>query len=217
MKPITLLNYFRSSASYRVRIALNLKGLPYDYVAVHLNRDGGEQFQPAFRKRNAQSLVPVYEENDTRISQSIAIIEYLDERFPERPLLPPDLSGRAWVRQISLAIACDIHPLNNLRVLKYLSGTMAQPEDVKLNWIRHWTELGLAALEEEINANGPDGPFCYGDRPTMADCCLVPQLFNAQRFEIDLGAYPRLESIRKACEELPAFQMAYPAAQPDAE
>ena len=212
-----LYNYFRSSSAYRVRIALNLKGLAYEYAPVHLNRNGGEQFAAPFVALNPQRLVPVLSEQGVDISQSLAIIEYLDEQYPQHPLLPATAVDRAYVRQLSLAMACDIHPLNNLRVLKYLSGPMGQADDVKQAWIVHWTTAGLEALEQELARAPQRGRFCYGDTPTMADCCLVPQLFNAQRFNIDLAPYPTLRAIDAECQKLEAFVQAHPARQPDAE
>ena len=210
-------NYFRSSSAYRVRIALNLKGLGYDYASVHLNRNGGEQFGAPFVALNPQQLVPVLSEQGINISQSLAIIEYLDEQYPQQPLLPGSAADRAYVRQLSLAMACDIHPLNKLRVLKYISGPMAQPDEVKQAWIEHWTVAGLDALEQELARAPQRGRFCFGDTPTMADCCLVPQLFNAQRFNIDLTPYPMLLAIDEQCQLLEAFVLAHPARQPDAE
>ncbi|EIT71315.1 MULTISPECIES: maleylacetoacetate isomerase [Hydrocarboniphaga] len=209
--------YYRSSASYRVRIALNLKGLEAEHLPVHLTRDGGEQFLAKFRATNPAALVPVLEDGSERIAQSLAIIEYLDERYPESPLLPASAADRAWVRQIALAIACDIHPLNNLRVLKYLTGPIGLSEEQKQTWIRHWIDLGLQALESRLATSPRRGAFCFGDRPTLADCCLVPQLFNAERFGMALDAYPTLRRIEQACNILKAFQNAHPANQPDAE
>jgi len=214
---LTLFNYFRSSSAYRVRIALNLKGLPYGYRSVHLNRDGGEQFGAAFTALNPLQLVPVLDNGQDQISESLAIIEYLDETWPETPLLPTDPLARARVRQLSLAMACDIHPLNNLRVLKYLTGTLGASEEDKLAWIAHWHGLGLAALEADLARGVRRGRFCVGDAPSMADCCLVPQLFAARRFGMDLAPYPTLNAIDAACQALPAFQLAHPARQPDAE
>ena len=210
-------NYFRSSSAYRVRIALNLKGLPYHYAAVHLNRNGGEQFRPEYQALNPQGLVPVLSENGLHVSQSLAILEYLEEKYPDPALLPEAIEDRAQVRQLALAIACEIHPLNNLRVLKFLTGSLGLSEEAKTSWIKHWTELGLAALEQELSRSEQRGRFCFGDRPTMADCCLVPQLFNAQRFGIDLAPYPTLVQIDETCRMLPAFERAHPSRQPDAE
>jgi maleylpyruvate isomerase len=212
-----LYSYFRSSASYRVRIALNLKQLDFDYVAVHLNRDGGEQFRPAFQTLNPQSHVPVLQQGDTTVSQSLAIIEYLDERYPRWPLLPGSAEDRAVVRQLALTVACDIHPLNNLKVLKFLTGELQLSEQDKLLWIKHWLCLGLSALESSLARASTRGRFCFQDAPTMADCCLVPQLYNAQRFNVDLSAYPTLVAIDQACQSLAAFQLAHPSRQPDAE
>jgi len=210
-------NYFRSSASYRVRIALNLKGLDYRYVPVHLNRNGGEQFSAEFKALNPHALVPVFAEPGVQLTQSLAILEYLDEKYPQAPLLPASVEDRAYVRQLALAVACEIHPLNNLRVLKYLSGTLGVSDAAKNDWVQHWIRLGLAALEAELARSPRRGVFCFGDTPTIADCCLVPQLFNAQRFNVDLGDYPTLAAIDRACQALPAFAQAHPARQPDSE
>ncbi|MYM81884.1 maleylacetoacetate isomerase [Duganella sp. FT50W] len=210
-------NYFRSSSAYRVRIALNLKGLAYEYVPVHLNRNGGEQFGAPFVALNPQRLVPVLSEQGVNLSQSLAIMEYLEEQYPLPALLPASPADRAYVRQLSLAMACDIHPLNNLRVLKYISGAMGQSDEARQAWIAHWTKAGLDALEQELARAPQRGRFCFGDTPTMADCCLVPQLFNAQRFNIDLAPYPTLRAIDAECQKLAAFAQAHPAHQPDAE
>lgn len=209
--------YFRSSASYRVRIALHLKGLQATHIPVHLVRDGGEQLQPAFRALNPLALVPVFSEDGMRISQSLAILEYLEEKYPATPLLPTALADRAYVRQLALVIACEIHPLNNLRVLKYLTGTLGVADAAKSDWIKHWIAQGFEALEAELAAAGNKGGFCFGDTPTLADCCLVPQVFNARRFEVDLSPYPRLLAIDERCAALPAFQQAHPSAQADAQ
>lgn len=213
----TLYNYFRSSSSYRVRIAMNLKGLLYTYKPVHLNRNGGEQFAAPFKSMNPQALVPVFQEGEVQISQSLAILEYLEEQYPQVRLLPKGAADRAYVRQVSYAIACEMHPLNNLRVLKFLTGPLALDEAAKLKWIAHWNQVGLAALETEIAAAPQRGRFIFGDAPTLADCCLVPQLFNARRFEVDLSPYPTLQAIAAECENLPAFKLARPGNQPDAE
>lgn len=212
-----LYTYFRSSAAYRVRIALNLKGIAAELAPVHLLKDGGEQFGASYDALNPQHLVPVLEDDGLVLAQSLAIIEYLDETHPQPPLLPPDPRGRARVRALAQAIACDIHPIDNLRVLKYLSGTLGVTPEQKNAWYRHWVALGLEALERQV-ANAPEtGLFCHGDTPTIADCCLVPQLYNARRFECDLERYPTLLAIEARCEELAAFRDARPEAQADAE
>jgi maleylpyruvate isomerase len=213
----TLYTYFRSSASYRVRIALGLKGLVAKHVPVHLNRGGGEQFKPEFRAVNPQALVPVFAEGEFALTQSLAILEYLEERYPGTSLLPGSVEQRARARQIALAVACDIHPLNNLRVLKYLTGPLAISEEAKGTWVRHWTSLGLEAIEAQLRQAHRPGEFCVGATPTIADCCLVPQLFNARRFGVDLSPYPTLIAIDKACQQLKAFADAHPDRQPDAE
>ncbi len=210
-------NYFRSSASYRVRIALNLKNIAYEYRAVHLTRDGGEQFSPVFRALNPQALVPVLEHEGKLLTQSLAILEYLEEIRPEPALLPAAPFERARVRALALAVACEIHPLNNLRVLHYLTGTVGAGTDVKNEWYRHWLRLGLEGLESELAKSAHTGAFCHGSTPTMADCCLIPQLFNARRFAFDLSPYPTLLAVERSCLALPAFRDAAPERQPDAE
>ena len=212
-----LYNYFRSSSAYRVRIALNLKGLDYEYVAVHLNRNGGEQFASGFRALNPQALVPVLIDGEAALTQSLAIIEYLDEVYPDPALLPATPAERARVRSLALAIACEIHPVNNLRVLNYLTRTLGVGDEAKAAWYRHWVTLGLEALEARLASDPATGHFCHGDAPGLADCCLVPQLFNARRFGCDLAAYPTLLAIESHCETLEAFQRAAPGRQPDAE
>jgi maleylpyruvate isomerase len=209
--------YYRSSSAYRVRIALNLKGLEARHIPIHLTRGGGEQFSAEYRRLNPLALVPVLTEGALQLSQSLAILEYLDERYPTPPLLPASIEGRAKARQLASTIACEIHPLNNLRVLKYLTDKLGLSEAAKLDWIAHWIRLGFEALEAELGASTSRGAFCVGDHPTIADCCLVPQLFNAQRFQIDLAPYPTLVGIQGTCESLPAFQAAHPARQADAE
>lgn len=212
-----LYSYFRSSAAYRVRIALNLKNLPYDYLAVHLLKDGGQQLSDSYRALNPSALVPTLVDGDTVIGQSLAIIEYLDETHPQPALLPASPHARARVRAIAQAIACDIHPLNNLRVLKYLKHALQVTEEAKTAWYRHWVETGLTALEAQLAGSPQTGRYCHGDTPTLADLCLVPQVANAQRFDCDLGAMPTTLRIVAACNELPAFQQAAPANQPDAQ
>ena len=212
-----LYTYFRSSAAYRVRIALNLKGLDYDSVPVHLLRDGGEQLAPAYRAVNPAGLVPALEDNGIVLTQSLAIIEYLEEVHPLVSLLPQDAVGRARVRALAQTIVCDTHPIMNLRVLKYLKGPMGLSEEQKMEWYRHWMGEGMAALEAHLERDGDMGRFCYGDTPTLADCCLLPQVFNAQRFDIDLAPYPNVARIAANCADLPAFKAAHPSAQPDSE
>ena len=212
-----LYSYFRSSASYRVRIALNLKGLSYEQASVHLTRGGGEQFAPAFRKLNPQSLVPVLHDGALALTQSLAIIEYLEEKHPNPALLPAAPAERARVRSLALAVACEIHPLNNLRVLNYLTGPMGLANEVRDAWYHHWIAGGLQALEARLARERETGAFCHGDAPGLADCCLVPQLANARRFKCDLTPYFTLLAIEKHCQALEAFQRAAPERQPDAE
>ncbi|WP_374409543.1 maleylacetoacetate isomerase [Hydrogenophaga sp.] len=210
-----LYNYFRSSASFRVRIALALKGLSYDYFPVHLAK--GEHKQAAYADLAADGLVPLLELDDgTRLSQSMAIIEYLDERYPEPALVPREAVARARVRALAQSIACEIHPINNLRVLKYLSGTLKVDEEAKNTWYRHWVRTGLEAFERQL-AQLPAGRYCFGDSPTLADCCLVPQIFNGKRFNTPLDGLPRTMAAFEACMALPAFQQAQPSACPDNE
>lgn len=208
-------SFWRSSAAYRVRIALGLKGLPYETVPRHLGR--GEQHANAFTAANPQGLVPMLEDGDLALGQSLAIMEYLDERYPLPPLLPADPVGRACVRWLAQAIACDIHPLNNLRVLKYLRGPLAQDDEGVNAWYRHWIAVGFAGLETLAQRHSADGTRLYGHSVTLADVCLVPQMFNARRFACDLGAYPTLVAIDRELQTLPAFAAASPERQPDAE
>jgi maleylpyruvate isomerase len=210
-----LYSYFRSSAAYRVRIALNLKGLAYEYVPVHLRK--GEQRAEPYRAVNAQQLVPALADDRGTFTQSLAIIEYLEERYPEPPLLPAAPEARARVRAIALAIACEIHPLDNTRVLQYLTRTLGVGEEAKNGWYRHWIDLGLSALEAQLAGDPATGKFCHGAAPTLADVCLVPQLANARRFPMPVDGYPTLVRIEAACNALPAFAAAAPALQPDAE
>lgn len=207
-------NYFRSSASFRVRIALELKALPYDYVAVHIAR--GDHKASAYASLAADQLVPLLEDGAQRLSQSMAIIEYLDEKHPAPPLLPADPAGRARVRALAQSIACEIHPLNNLRVLKYLVRELKVDEEAKNRWYRHWVRDGLESFERQL-AQQPAARYCWGDSPTMADCCLVPQIFNGRRFDCDLSGLPRTMAAFDACMQLDAFQRALPSACPDFE
>jgi maleylpyruvate isomerase len=211
-----LYTFFRSSASYRVRIALNLKGLAYEQMPIHLRRAGGEQFAAAYKAINPQALVPALEDNGGILTQSLAIIEYLEERYPKPPLLPADPADRALVRSMALVVACEIHPIQNLRVLVHLKKHLQQSEDDLNRWARHWIDLGLTALEQ-MTATPKHGKFCFDDTPTLADICLVPQLVNARRFGCDLSAYPTLLQIEKTCNALPPFANAAPEKQPDAE
>jgi maleylacetoacetate isomerase len=211
---VKLYTYFRSSAAFRVRIALNLKGLAYEPVFVHLAK--GEHRAAAYAKVNPQALLPTLELDDgTRLTQSLAIIEYLDEKHPQKPLLPKDAQERARVRSLSYLIASEIHPLNNLRVLQHLKRALSQSEDQVNAWYRHWIADGLAKLEAELATS--KGRFCHGDTPTMADCCLVPQIFNAKRYQSDLAPYPETMRVFEACMHLEAFDHAQPSKQPDAE
>lgn len=212
-----LYSYFRSSASYRVRIALNLKNLSYDYLPVHLVRDGGEQLKPDYRKVNVDGIVPTFVDGDEVMPQSLAIIEYLDETYPEPPLLPRAPADRAYVRSLALQIACEIHPLNNLRVLKYLKHELSVTDAQKDAWYRHWVESGFATVEKHLAGSARTGQFCFGDTPTLADACLVPQVFNAQRFKIDTAQFPTIQRICDHAAQHDAFVRAAPGAQPDAE
>ena len=207
-------NYFRSSASYRVRIALELKGLAYEYIPVHIAK--GEHRQAAYAAVCADTLVPMLEIDGAKLSQSLAIMEYLDAKFPNPLLLPADALGQAKVRALAQSIACEIHPLNNLRVLKYLTKELKVEEGAKNAWYVHWCREGLEAFERQL-AQLPVAKFCDGDAPTIADCCLVPQIFNAQRFKVPLDALPRTMAAFEAGAALPAFQRAHPSACPDFE
>ncbi len=216
-KMLKLYTYFRSSAAYRVRIGLNLKGLQYEAIPVHLVRSGGEQLLEPYRKVNPAGLVPSLQDGSHTLTQSLAILEYLDEAYPATPLLPAAPLERARVRALAQTIACDIHPINNLRVLKYLKDELKIDEEAKTKWYRHWIELGLGALEQMLAQDPATGDFCHGNTPTIADCCLVPQIYNAQRFKIDMSPYPTVMAINDRCNALPAFAAAHPSQQPDAE
>lgn len=212
-----LYGYFRSSAAFRVRIALNLKGIAAEQVPVHLLRGGGAQHGADYRALNPQGLVPTLVHDGHAIGQSLAIIEYLDEIRREPALLPPEPLARARVRQLAYTIACDIHPLGNLRVLFYLRDTFNADEPTRAEWQRHWMAKGLAALETLLANSGETGSYCHGDTPTLADICLVPQLFNARRVELDLSHWPTLTRIESQALAHPAFEAALPKNQPDAE
>ena len=209
-----LYTYFRSSAAFRVRIALNLKGLAYQPSFVHLAK--GEHLQPAYRAINPQALVPALETDGALLAQSVAIMEYLEDTHPRPPLLPAEPLGRARVRGLALIVACEIHPLNNPRVLKYVKNVLGHTQDEVDAWYRHWIADGLAKLEAELGKPGT-GRYSHGDTPTMADCCLVPQIFNAQRFQCDLAPYRVVMRVFDACMQLDAFDRAQPVKQPDAE
>lgn len=207
--------YFRSSAAFRVRIALNLKGLDYESAPVHLVK--GEHRAAAYAGEHPQALLPSLEDAGHWLSQSLAIIEYLEETRPNPPLLPADPIGRARVRSLALLIACEIHPLNNLRVLKHLRKEYKLDEEGINTWYRHWIADGMQKLEADLAGSGSAARFSYGDLPGMADCCLVPQIFNAQRYQCDLAPYPTVMRIFGNCMQMDAFQRAEPSRQPDAE
>ncbi|MBS0214269.1 MAG: maleylacetoacetate isomerase [Proteobacteria bacterium] len=214
---LRLFAYWRSSASYRARIGLALKELQYELVPVHLVNDGGQQHSPEHHARNPQELVPALEHDGRMLTQSLAILEYLDEVWPDRGvrLVPGDAVDRQRIRALAQAIACEIQPLGNLRVLKALGREFGASEEQRSAWSRHWIGLGLQAFEEML-ANAPKGRYCHGDTPTLADCVLIPQLYNARRFEMDVSAFPRIAAIDAACATHPAFIAAHPDNQPDA-
>jgi maleylacetoacetate isomerase len=213
---LRLYGYWRSSAAYRVRIALNLKGLEYEQVPVHLARDGGEQHRPEFAATNPQKFVPVLQHGHRLVRQSLAIIEYLDEIWSDPPLLPSTARDRAHTRSLALLIACDIHPLNNLRVMQYLEREFNAPQSERDVWMRHWIVEGFHAFESLLVEDLARGTFCEGDTPGLADCCLIPQIYNARRFGVDLAPFPTIRQIEAACLALPEFDAARPENQPDA-
>lgn len=209
-----LYDYFRSSAAYRVRIALNLKGIAYEPRSISLLKKA--QSSAEYLSINPQGLVPTLTVNSGQhLTQSLAICEYLDEEFPDPPFMPKDALARARVRALAQSIACDLHPLNNLRVLGYLTGQLQLSDEAKLDWYRHWIASGLTAFENALD-HPASGTFCHGDKPGLADLCLVPQWYNAKRFNCDINAYPKLTAIVERCEHLPAFAKAHPDQQPDA-
>jgi maleylpyruvate isomerase len=212
-----LYTYYRSSAAYRVRIALNLKELSYEAMPVHLLRNGGEQLQEQYRAINPSGLVPAFQDDYITLTQSMAILEYLEDEYPQNPLMPRDAAGRARVRELAQIVACELHPVNNLRVLRYLVDDLELSEEVKAKWYRHWLVSGLEVLEKHLQRDPSAGPLCHGYNPTIADCFLVPQVYNAVRHDIDLSPYPNIVRINEACIKLPAFIAAHPSNQPDAE
>ena len=221
MKPeegsqLTLYSYWRSSAAYRVRIALHLKGLDFTTIPVHLVRNGGEQHAETYRLVNPQGLVPVLEHEGRVLTQSMAICEYLDECFEPHPLLPSDPVGRARIRSLVLQIACEIHPLNNLRVQKFLKGQCGNAVD-SVAWMQHWMSEGFTAIEQHINDRRSNQSVHYGDSPGLFECFLVPQVYNAQRYDTDMSVFPAISEIVARCRALPAFIKAAPENQPDAE
>lgn len=214
---LVLHGYWRSSAAYRVRIVLGLKGLAWSHRGVHLVRDGGQQHDSAYAGLNPQRLVPTLVHGDRVLTQSLAICEYLDEVWPKPAILPADAPGRARVRALAQAVACDIHPLNNLRVLKYLTGPMGLDEQAKSEWYRHWVAVGLDGVERMLAASPDTGSCCHGNAPTLADACLVPQMYNARRFECDESGWPVIRRICDHLETLDVFRAARPEIQPDAD
>ena len=214
---LRLYSYWRSSAAYRVRIGLNLKGLRYETIPVHLVRDGGEQHQAEYAALNPQQLVPTLTHGVRVIRQSLAILEYLDEAWPSPRLLPMTARDRARVRSLAQLVAADIHPLNNLRVMRYFEQTWSVPQSERDEWTKHWIVEGFDAMEALLANDAATGTYCHGQTPGLADCCLVPQVFNARRFGVDMAAFPTIARIEQACLELPAFADARPEKQPDAQ
>lgn len=212
---LKLYSYWRSSASYRARIALHHKGLAFEYVPVHLLKDGGEQHKPEYRALNPQGFVPCLVDGELVLNQSLAIIEYLEEKYPEQPLLPAEPALRAKARAMAYMLACDVHPMNNLKVLKYLSGELHVSDEQKNAWIQHWIAEGLKPLEALLA--GQSGPYCLGASVSLADTCIPPLIYSAERFGCDLSAYPAVLAVHRNLMELPSFQAAHPQIQPDAQ
>ena len=213
---IKLYGYWRSTAAYRVRLALNIKQVSYSQQSVHLVKEGGEQFKPEYQSINPQGLVPTLVDDGVAVGQSLAILEYLEEKYPQRPILPTTLTERAVVRQLCQIIACDLHPLNNLRILKYLSNELKISDADKSKWYHHWLARGFEAFDKLLPKSGLAGPYCLGGELSMADVCLIPQIYNADRFDFSMDAYPRLQEINQNCLKLIRFQDAIPENQPDA-
>jgi maleylacetoacetate isomerase len=213
---IRLYNFYRSSASFRVRMALALKQLPYEYVTVSLTWEGGQNFAPDYRSKNPFAMVPTLEHRGLRITESLAICEYLEEVFPIVPLLPRDVAGRARVRSLASSVACGIQPLNNLRVEKYITDVLHVTREQRHAWTRHWIDVGFIALETVLSTSPQTGTFCHGESPTLADCFLVPQVANARRSKIDLAPYPTIRRIEEACLARAEIAAALPERQPDA-
>jgi maleylacetoacetate isomerase len=216
MSMLKLYTYFRSSAAFRVRIALNLKGLPFEAIPIHLLRGPGEQHSEGYAALNPARLVPLLLDNDVSIAQSLAIIEYLEEAYPTPRLLPTDAATRAQVRALALCVACDIHPLNNLRVLRYLTAPLSVDEERRNEWARHWISLGFTTIEHMLS-QGDAGAYCFGHSATLADCFLIPQVFNAKRVQLPLEEFPHIARVHEHCMQQQAFIAASPAAQSDAE
>jgi maleylacetoacetate isomerase len=213
----TLYGYFRSSAAFRARIALNLKGVKAEQRFVHLLKDGGQQHTAQYKSLNPQELIPALVHDGHTITQSLAIIEYLNEIVPQPPLLPPDAVGRARCRELAYAVACDIHPVNNLRVGRYLKHNLGRTDNDVTNWQRHWITVGFDALETMLSSSPDTGKFCHGDTPTIADICLIPQMANGRRVNLDVATWPLLARIEAHALKHPAFEAALPKNQPDAE
>lgn len=210
-----LYGYWRSSAAYRVRIAMHLKGLDFDSIPVHLVKDGGEQHKAAYTDLNPTHLVPTLVDEDITLHQSIAIIEYLEDKYPALSVYPKDIVAKAKVKALALDVACEIHPVNNLRVQQYLVNEFSLQESDKLKWSHHWMKLGFAAVEQQLMANA--GKYCFGDNITMADICLVPQVYNANRFNLDMSEFPNISRVVENCNQHPAFIAALPENQADAQ